>query len=316
MKAKLRSGIFCCSSLFLLFQASYIDAQEIAQQPPAPQQQPAQPPAATPAPPPPATPARPQVQQTPAPASPPGIQERDTGGDVLSFEPFFWLTTQTPPLLRLGHFSNGQTNSGELKFPGRSKFGYGGVVTVPTGKENSLQFSYFRIQGQGTRTDSQALTLFGNNFAAGDFYATTYLLQNLKLSWNYLTFPYPSRGAKFRVKTLWELQYMWVNSTIYAPYDINAIPTVGMKDIIYPTFGLGIEYHPAKALRLEAKFSGFAFFHHSDIWDAEASAVFRAGNFEAFLGGKAYHFKTSPTADQYFSDTMWGPSVGLRWIWR
>lgn len=293
MRASLPSSIICRFVFLILFQAPCIRAQQV--QPPTPQ---------------------PQVQQPAQPAPPPVVEERDTGGDAFSVEPFFWLATKTPPLLRLGNFSKAQANSGEMQFPGRSKFGYGGVVTIPTRKENSLQFSYFRIQGSGNRTDSQMLTLFGNNFAAGDFYVNTYRLENLKLSWNYLTFPYPSRGAKFRVKTLWELQYMWVSYNINAPLDINATPTIGSKGIIYPTFGIGVEYHAGKPLRLEAKISAFAFPHHSTIWDAEGSAVFRAGNFEAFVGGKAYHFKTSPTADQYFTDTMWGPWVGLRWIWR
>ncbi len=41
-------------------------------------------------------------------------------------------------------------------------------------------------------------------------------------------------------------------------------------------------------------------------------AVVKVGPIEAFVGGKGYHFKTSPNQDQYFTDTLWGPSVGVQ----
>ena len=308
MKAKLRSGILCSCLLFLI-QATPGYAQDPAQP-----QQPAAPPQ-------PATPAQPP----PPPPVPVRVEDHDTGGDAYSFEPIFWLS-KSAPILRLGFAGTqpqtdsttgivtaGQTAPGDLNYQG-GKYGIGGVVTVPTGRENSVQVSYFRLQGDGSTTATQSLVLFGNSFPQGDILNTAYKIENWKLSFNYLSYPYPSNGAKFRLKTLWEFQYLNVSSVVSAPLDINALDTTGDKHIILPTLGIGLEYHPSKHVRLEAKASGFGILHHMDIWDTEASIVVRFGKVEAFLGGKAYHFKTTPKGDQYFTDTLYGPSVGLRYI--
>ncbi len=310
MKSKLRSGIVCSCLLFLI-QPTRGVAQDAAQ----PQQtQPTPPPAAPPPPPPPPVPVR--------------VEDHDTGGDAYSIEPIFWQV-KAPPDLKLGFAATqittdpttgvvtaGQTAPGNLNYPGGSKYGLAGVITVPTGRENSVQVSYFRIQGSGSTTANANLILFTNSFPKGDFLTTSYKIENYKISLNYLSFPYPSNGARFRVKTLWEFQYLNLNSLIAAPNDINAVNTTGSKHIVLPTLGIGLEYHPAKNVRLEVKGSGFGILHHMDIWDTEASAVFRFGKVEAFLGGKAYHFKTTPQGNQYFSDTLYGPMVGLRYMFR
>ena len=318
MKLKLCGGILCACSVFLA-QPPRLDAQTTA------------PPAAPAAQTPPAQQAQPQAAATAPPPSspkPPAINLHDTGGDAYSIEPLIWLTKEPPNLLlglaskqsivdpTTGIVTPGQSVPGNLQFPGQSPYALGAVITIPTTHENSIQLSGFRLDGHGDTTETQNLILFGNAFTNGDLLLTTYRVQNLKLSWNYLTYPYPSRGAKLRIKTLWEVQYTGISTVVNAPNDINAIPTAGVKDIIYPTFGLGVEYHPAKAVRLEAKASGFGFPHHADLWDIEGSVVVRVGPFEALGGGKGYHFKTSPDKDQYFAQTLWGPYVGLRWIWR
>jgi hypothetical protein len=233
---------------------------------------------------------------------------------VLSIAPLFWLT-KNPPRLREGRAAF-QSNPGNLDFPGGSQHGVGGIITIPTGSENSLQFSYFRVQGHGSTTATQDLTLFSNPFFQGDVLATSYKLQNFKLSWNYLTYPHPSNGAKLRIKTLWELQYTTISPLVDAPADPNVTPSGNGKSIFYPTLGLGIESHLGKHVRLEVKGSGFGYYHSAAIWDTEGSAAFHYGPVEILLGGKAYHFKTSPKSDEYLSDTLWGPFVALRWILR
>jgi hypothetical protein len=328
VRSQLRSGILCSCLLFLTLQ-SRLGAQGPPQQP-APE---------APAPPSSSQPAAPQApaqtspapQQTPTarpPSQAPSIELRDTGGDGYSIEPVFWLPKEAP-ILQLGRTAKasttdtttgaitpGQTVPGNLNFPGSSPYALGAVVTIPTGHENSIEISAFRLDGKGSTTETQNLILFGDDFTQGDLLVTTYRIQNFKLSWNYLSFPYPSKGAKFRLKTLYEVQYLGISTVVNAPNDVNAIPTTGNKDIIFPTLGLGVEYHPSKYVRLEAKASGFGWPRRADIWDIEGSAVVRVGPIEAFVGGKGYHFKTSPNQDQYFSDTLWGPSVGVRWIFR
>jgi len=315
VKSRLWSGVLC-STLFLLVQAGTADGQQTAP--------PAAPAPAVPAPTTqtPATPAQTQETPAPPPAKPPVLH--DTGGDVISIEPMFWLT-RTSPNTVLGaalvspSVSSGvtpQTTPGNLEYPGGSRYGLSGVVTIPTGKENNLQFSYFQVSGDGDTFAPTNMVIFTNPFAQGDLLVTTFKVENFKLSWNYLNYPFPSAGAKFRFKTLWEFQYLKIQSTIGAPGDPNAVTSIATHSIFFPTIGPGIEYHPYKHLRLELKISGFGIPHHADIVDAEGLAVVTAGRLEVSFGGKGYHFKTSPQANEYFYQTLWGPAVGVRWMWK
>ena len=311
MKSRLRSGLLCYCFIFAV-QISPAIAQDASQQQPPPQQPPppVQPPPVSPTPP----PAKPQVETQPTPPKPAPSTERDTGGDAFSIEPLFWLTRNSPSLEK-GHGST-VARPGNIDSLGKSKYGDGVLITVPTTRENSLQFSYNRFIGRGNSTASKDVNFFGNDYPTGDILSTSYKLENYKVSWNYLTYPYPSSGAKLRIKTLWEVQYTTLKTTIDAPQDTTAATTQGTKKLIYPTLGLGLEYHAGRHVRLELKGSGFGLPHRSVIWDAEASAVFRAGRIEALVGGKAFHFKTSPKADQFFVETLWGPYVGIRYMFK
>jgi hypothetical protein len=246
-------------------------------------------------------PAAPAGQPSKAPSA-----ERDTGGDELSFMPLYW-STRAQPKLR-GAADTMATLPGSLDFTGDINYALGAVIGIPTGHENSLQISYFRKVSQGNTVLNTNSSFFSDVFYTGDVIATHYTLQNLKVSWNYLTWPAPSAGAKFRVKTLWEVQYMTINSVFDAPGDVSTTTTQGRKSVI--------EYHPAKHVLFEAKGSGFGIPHHADIWDTEANLVVRAGRLELVIGGRAYHFKTSPHTDNFFSDTLYGPYAGLRYVFR
>ena len=320
MKLTLSSGIVC-----LLFGALTSFGQQAASSqpddPPVEQQPPAQTPPPQQQPPPPTVPGTPSVPKTTVqlpPATPPVTptppQERDTGGDGFSIMGAYWLNN-AQPVMRGGA---GDTTfyPGGLRFNGNKKYALEGQVTIPTGKENSLEFTYWRKQGYGTSLLGVTENIFGNFFAAGDSVLTRYTLQSMKLSWNYLTWPYPSNSAKFRVKTLWEVQYVGISTTFDAPLDVDAVATSGSKTVILPTLGVGLEYHPAHHVRLEMKASGFAIPHHSDIWDAQAAVVLRYGRIELFLSEKAYHFKSSPQGDQYFTQTLIGPFGGVRFLFK
>jgi hypothetical protein len=314
VKAKIPTGMLCAC---LLLPASQILAQEAPQQPP-PQPTP---PAQTPAPPSaPGTPPvpKPTVQMPPSAQTgtpkPPVSTERDTGGDAVSVELFGWQTNGTPTIR--GGKAATVTDAGNLHFPGKTKIAEGAVITFPTTRENSLEFTYFQVSSQGNTVLGATQNFFGNDFSVGDTLATNWHVRAMKLSWNYLTYPYPSNGAKFRLKTLYEVQYVDVNGSFDSPADVNAVPTSGSKSVILPTLGLGVEYHPAKRLRLEAKASGFGLYHRGDIWDAEGSAVLRLGKIEVLAGARILHYKTSPKGEEYFSQTLGGPYVGLRWVFR
>ncbi|HLX41781.1 MAG TPA: hypothetical protein VKR43_00020 [Bryobacteraceae bacterium] len=325
MKAKIPTGMLC---VCLLVPASQIVAQETPQEPAEQQAAPAQAPAPqtptpqTPSAPPsaPGTPPvpKPTVQMPPSAQTgtpkPPVSTEHDTGGDAFSLELFGWQTRGTPTVR--GGLASAVTDSGNLHFPGKTKVGEGAVVTFPTGHENNLEFTYFQVSSQGNTVLGATENFFGNDFAQGDTLATNWHIRAMKLSWNYLTYPYPSNGAKFRLKTLYEVQYVGVNSSYDSPADVNAVSTTGAKSVILPTLGLGVEYHPAKRVRLEAKASGFGLIHHGDIWDAEGAVVLRIGKVEAMAGARILHYKTSPKSEEYFSQTLGGPYVGLRWVFR
>jgi hypothetical protein len=88
---------------------------------------------------------------------------------------------------------------------------------------------------------------------------------------------------------------------------------VGSKNIFLPTFGLELEQALGRHFRWEAKGSGFGFPHHSNMWDAQALIAIRFGGLELIGGEKAYHFKSSAQGNEYFSDTLSGPFVALRY---
>ncbi len=315
----------------LVAQGSVQDPVNDQQQPPPPTTPPAQPPTTPPATPPdqppPTPPAQPPAGVEPTPPIPkpavtlppprpaPAITtERDTGGDGYSIEPIYWVTHSAPTV------QQGRANTalipGDLGFPGKSKAAYGFAITIPTGHENSLELTVFEAKGQGNSVLGISQAFFGNLYAIHDVLATATTTKTYKLSWNYLTYPFPSAGAKFRFKTLWEIRYTSVDASFDAPQDINAAPVIGSKSNFRPSFGAGIEYHPVRHVRFEAKGSGFGYPHHGNIYDAEASLVAHYTHFEVLAGARLFHYKTSPEDDQYFTQTMFGPYGGLRFIWK
>ena len=192
------------------------------------------------------------------------------------------------------------------------------MIAIPAGKFNRLEISYFQANGVGNSTAPQNLDLFGATVPADDYLAINYRVRNYKVSWNYLTWPSPPENAKFRIKTLWEIQYTTIGASVDAPFEtsISFTPAVGSKYIFLPTFGLGGEYVPSKHFRIEGGGSAFGFPHKAELWDAEANAVGRIGHFEIYAGAKIFHFKTSPNADNYFEGTLKGPYAGLRFVFK
>lgn len=316
MKSGLRTGILClcaCAGLIpLRAQNSNPPQQPPVQQPPVTQPPTVPPPGGVE---PTAPIPKPEVQlPAPKPAPPTKPAERDTGGDVWSIEPMYWLTHAAPST------GAGKTNTdfdpADLGFPGHSKESLGVAITVPTGREDSLEFSGFEVRGQGNSVLPETKAFFGNIYAVGDTLATGWYVRAYKVSWNYLTWPYPSNNAKIRFKTLYEFQYISSGAHFDAPGDVNAAPVVAQKSIMRPTLGLGLELHPVKHIRFEVKGSGMAFPHHGDIWDAEAALAARVWKIEVLGGARILHYKTTPGADAFFMQTMWGPYGGLRLIWK
>ena len=256
------------------------------------------------------------VVQTKKPPQDPYILE--DGG--LSIEPIYWFSTAQPSMKG----GKTATNLENLDFAGNSKRPWGGVLSFPAGRSNSLRLSYFRVQGNGNTFLTTPVTLFSENYSPGDYISASYTIQSAKISWDYLSYTWYRPSTKLRLKTLWEIQYLTISTNIDAPFKAPTTDSSGNTDyntahgsrnLIDPTFGLELEEALNKHFRWEVKGSGFGIPHRAVLWDAEASIAIRFGQVELLGGEKALHFKTSPQSESYFANTLSGAYVGLRYYW-
>jgi len=235
-----------------------------------------------------------------------------------SAEIFYWLTYASPSLH--GGIAAG-TDFESLDYPGRGKYTPGVALSFPVSKTGMLNLSAFITKGTSNTTLTQAANLFSTSYAAGDLLTADYNIKDIKVSLQDLFFPFPRKeGQKWRIKTLWEVQYVNMKTNINAPFapttdsSGNALvnTATGTRSVVYPTLGLGAELHPTRNLEFEIKGSGFAIPHHSTIGDTEASVGYRLGAVELLAGGKFFHFKTSVQNAEYFKTTLYGAFAGLR----
>jgi hypothetical protein len=276
----------------------------------------AQQPPEHPAPPPAEAPPAPPVIATPRPPQEPAILE--DGG--FSITPFYWFS-KGQPTLRGG--KQAITFEG-LDYPGNSNRPLGGEIGIPTGHSNTLRLSYFRAQGNANSTAAQNVNLFGEAFSTGDYLSANYLLQSAKISWDYLSYTWRTSHTHVHLKTLYELQYVNIGTNISAPFktpttdasgNVDTNTAAGTKTLFYPTVGMELESMLGKHFRWEIKGSGFGLPHRGNIWDAQGTIALRFGPVEILGGEKAFHFKTSPQAEQYFAQTLEGAYVGVRYYW-
>jgi hypothetical protein len=321
--------ILCVCLLFFFLPVGHSFAQQSpAQQTPVQQSPAQQTPAQQPQPPaaqqtaqPITAPSSQQPAVAPAPPPPPPSPvDKFFTGDGFSITLFYWQTAGHP-VMGTGH-QNTNGEPSDLSTLGDPKRTPSFIASVPVGKNNTVRVSYFRTQGDGNIVPTQPLIIFGTSFLDGDYLATRYTLQDAKISLDYLSWPFPVKGSKFRLKTLWEVQAIWISSSVDAPLRAgetdsagNLIQTTGVGTdwFIYPSFGLGADYLASKNFRFEARASGFILPHLSTLWDTEVTANYRFGKFEVMAGEKGFHFKTAPRHIEFVQDTLTGIFVGLRW---
>ena len=65
-----------------------------------------------------------------------------------------------------------------------------------------------------------------------------------------------------------------------------------------------------------AQASGFGIPHYAAVREAEVKGAYRFGPFEAVIGARGFHFKTSPKREEYPSATLLGVYAGVRWVAR
>jgi hypothetical protein len=286
-----------------------------------------QPPAA----PPPDSPQDQQPRQTgiqPLPPAPPKVPDvRQPGETGWWIGVNGWFPAGKP------YFEKGRdaafTDPSRIDFEGKPKVAGSGEVGIALGLHNALRFTYLTSHASGDYRTPIQLQLWDQTYAAGTLIATNYHLQNGKISFDYLTWPYPVESRRFRLKTLWAVQYTEIRGRFDAPelplVDSNGIPFVdsagnpisyageGSRWFISPELGIGVAYYSGRHFRVEANASGFTIPRHNTIWDADASANVRFGHFEFRVGGKGFHFKTGTGSDFYMRGTLYGAFAGLRW---
>lgn len=268
-----------------------------------------------------------QDQSTPPSASnvqpvqhPPAQEPYIIEDGGLSIEPIYWLNRAQPTL----YGGAAAASFAGYSYSGNANASVGGELGIPAGRSNTLRISYFRAQGNANSTLTQASTIFSEAYNAGDYVTSNYTIQSAKISWDYLGYTWHTRTGKIRLKTLYEAQFVTVSGNFAAPFKAVTTDTSGntddntaqgSKNLIYPTFGVEFEEALGRHVRWEVIGSGFGVPHHGDIWDAQADLAIHVKQVEILAGGKAFHFKTSTQADQYFTDTLSGAFVGLRYYW-
>jgi len=290
-----------------------------------PQQDPQNPPAAQPSTQPPGQTGQPNITAPPELPKYPDVRMPGESGIWLGVggsEP----TGQ--PIFDKGRAS-GITNNSLITFQGRPKLGESAEIGFAMGLHNALVVSAFTTRAAGDFTSATPLTLWGQNYDPNVLISTDFHIQDVKFSFEYLTWPYPVESRRFRLKTLWQVQYVNVVSGFDAPllpitgpsggplYGANGQPITyqakGSHAIISPTLGLGVAEYLSKYVRLQIDGSGFAFPHRWTLWDSDASLNLRFGHFELGGGVRAFHFKTSTHALYYMRGTLISPQVSLRW---
>jgi len=268
------------------------------------QQQPQEPPGA-----PPTSPASERPQPPPPPPPVPELPRQDE--NTVSIEVNGWAPTGTPIFNKGLQTTNSQSSYAPLG--GKTRFNLGGAVRLPAGKHNTFRVTYFRAATDGSFTAPASLNLWGTGLNQGDNIDTNYRLQSVNVSFDFLTWPYPPARRRFRLKTLWQVQYVGVQSGFNAPLS-TASPTngSGSKSLILPSLGVGITYYLSNNARLEANGSGFDIPRHSAVANADADLAYKFGKVELRAGARLLYFKTSPQADFYMKGRLDGAFVGVR----
>jgi hypothetical protein len=261
--------------------------------------------------------------QTPPPQPPKKSTEPDYPDPrTLTVGISYWLTLPSPQPNLIGGLA--ATSYSTLDGLGKPKFVPGLEISYPITRTGELHFEGFEAKGDGTQTAPAATALFATGYNKGDFLSTQYQITSGKLYLDDLLHPFKFPVEKFRLKSLWEVQYLGIMSTIDAPLKTTSTSsgtlvsntTSGSRNLILPTFGIAAEYAISPHVLLRADASGFGLPHRAELWDAEGTISYRRSKtWEIRAGFKVLHFKTSPQKDEYVTDTISGGFVGLRYHW-
>jgi hypothetical protein len=266
------------------------------------------------------------AQPPPPPPKVPDVRRPGESGFWVDLEG--WLPKQQP--YQNGGTKNTDTGSSTfITLQGKPKYAQSLAVGLAMGLHNTLKLTLTNFNAVGDYTSPIIVTAWGQQYSGGEYISTNYHLEQAKLSYDYLTWPFPVGSRKVRLKTLWQVQVTNVTTVFDAPdnyYDSNgnlilnssnqpiSLVGSGSKRIISPEFGLGFSYYPSRHLRFEFNGSGFGFPHRYSVWDGDASVNIRVLNhFEIRLGARGLGFKTSTNGNYYIKGNYVAPFAGIRW---
>jgi hypothetical protein len=308
--------------------------QQTPQQPPAaPQQNPpagqSSPTGQTPVPPPAEdqpTPHSILAQPPPPPPKVPDVRRPGESGFWIGVEG--WIPKQQP-FINGGNQSDITGESTFIRFQGKPNFARGIEAGMAVGLHNTLKFSFTDFTASGDFTTPIEIAAWNQVYSGGTYVSTNYHVQNFKLSYEYLTWPFPVGGRKIRLKTLWQVQFTNISTAFDAPFnyydsngnlilDSNGQPIdlegAGTKHIISPEFGLGFSYYPSRHVRIEMTGTGFGFPHRYYIWNGDFSVNYRVlSHFEIGAGARGLGFKTSTNSDFFIKGNWLAAFAGIRW---
>lgn len=317
-----RNGWFCLG--LIMFAAAAAPAQDRLTDDPQ-QQQTTPPPTTPPQPeqqqPPPTTEPQPGKPSLKLPPPPPKVIDVRMPGEagisigLIGWRPF------GDQFVDKGHASD-FTGLSFLKLANSQHGTFGIDVGVAAGLHNTIKASYWYSKTNGSFNAPTDLVLFGQTFSKGEPMTSNAKVSDYKISYEYLTWPYPVERRHFRLKTLWQMQYITMR-TIYddpiksATPDVNgnitSIAVLGSKSFFSPAFGLGVHEYATRNFHFEADVSGFALPHSFQLVDAEATMGYRVGHIDVRGGLKYFHFRTSPKQDYFYRGNLTGFFVGVRW---
>jgi hypothetical protein len=235
----------------------------------------------------------------------------------LSIGAFYFLPFgQAGPSLYGGKAATTYETITDLGKPRKSP---GIAISAPITRTGSLHLEAFRVSGTSNEYAPASTTVFGQLINPGDYLAISNKVSNVKFYLDDLLFPHKFPVSRFRLKSLWEVQYATMSTRVGAPLvPVNTSTGVGetasgSKSVFLPTFGLAAEYAIAPHVLLRIDASGFGIPHHSNIWDGDATLGWRIGSVEVMAGVKTLHLKSAPGSSEYAVATLRGAFVGLQW---
>ena len=273
--------------------------------------------------PPPTTPAPAQTSQAPAPGttSPRKPSEPDYPDPrTFTIGLFYWYAVPgSGPDIRGGKLASGYESVFGI---GKYKPAAGAEISFPITRTGELHIEGFQSNGTGNQNLPRETTIYGTSYIKGDYLATQYKIRGGKLYLEDLLYPYKFPVSRFRLKSIWAVQFASIKSGIDAPLktittDSNGNTTQtlasGTGQVILPMIGLVAEYAVSPHVLFRVGGSGFGLPHKSSVWDAQATISYRHNKWEILGGGKALHVKTTPQKDEYVTAAVDGAFVGVRW---